>query len=87
MKKISSKSTGELQEKADKLEDRYVGFKNGGVAFQMEQDLLEAAAQQNVSSSKIYLKYEYLLGVMLKSVVINIITFFYFDSKRLSVFN
>ena len=30
-----------------------------------------------MSSSKIYLKYEYLLGVMLKSVVINIITFFY----------
>lgn len=29
-----------------------------------------------MSSSKIYLKYEYLLGVMLKSVVINIITFF-----------
>lgn len=56
LKKISSKSTGELQEKADKLEDRYVGFKNGGVAFQMEQDLLEAAAQQNVSSSKIYLQ-------------------------------
>ena len=29
-----------------------------------------------MSSSKIYLKYEYLLGVMLKTVVINIVTFF-----------